>query len=1177
MAKRTRKLLSLLLTCTMVVGMLGTAVSAADGGAPEPVCGLTEHTHTADCYTAQLICGQEESAGHVHSDACCDENGNLICGLEESSGHAHDDTCYSQDLTCEIPEHTHSSACYAAPEHEHVWDAGTVTTPASCTEEGVMTYACTDEACGETKTEPIPAAGHSYVDGVCTVCEAEEFSSSMDPDIDYISDNLNENPDASLLMEVNGTKYLKNIDWESGNLIEEKVITTSASLKWDVGDDSLVLLSTGSNGKLTAKLAGSTILTGQKFKASFTDGTTGYYDNYWNIPKENRDTLWLQTRTWNLVIYDGHQYEILSEKSPTCTDSGSVTKKCFVCGRETTESTPAFHSMLSAGAQCEHCGKVFFTWDEATKTLTFAADIPNYAQNNFAATRPYEQYAKTAEHVVVDEGVAQIGSFSFSDFSSLVSFGPAGTEDGEAVLDVPTIGSLAFRNVKGISRYTFTENVASFDSCLYNCGDLEAVVINNIPEGFTPYDLISNSSTTIQHLTIRDPDGIMGQTDVASTLRGVSELTLDVKEIRGGMPTDSLESLTVEGAEAIPSNWLFDNMSNTGCSSLKTVVIGDGVGEVGDFAFQDCFNIETLSISENTKLGYSNIFAKFPDLVARMEAILDGKFVLGDVETDDQLTVPDGWTDSKIGTENTTSVPGTQVTKAARWVEDTDSTQAEVQLQFSYTEVPGKDFLFVVDYSGSMSMVGNPATDHDSKFADMQSKLLDVTEQLLAEGNGYQNRIAMVSFSDNVKNSLDFTSDLSSVQDFIRIGADEIRDNTKNPYGQTNYSLALQEAREMLDARTASGYDPVVIFISDGMPNLNQAGERKSINELLPEIQTLADAVKRDTQVIGVLQSVSGDEEDVARYENVMRTVCSDGLFFSSHDTEGFSRAVNDAIGSAFGTYTLTDVVNDAYFVFDGAYTITADGADVTDEFTVDYDENTHTLIWDLAGALPYTDYVLTFTETLKSDNGSYPYGTFDTNEGDAVITVPGGTEAVNTVATPQLSRSTGGGGSSRDYYDVTVNYYDQDGNTIRSSYTTGDIREGRSWDVTDRQLDTITYNGATYTFDRAEGDPLSGTNIREDKVVDLYYTAEGEDIPDPDTPTTDQPTDPTDPGTTDPTDPTDPTQPGGGTDLEDPDVPTAEVPETGDASLIWAAAALLSGIGLAWLVISGKKREENA
>ena len=173
-----------------------------------------------------------------------------------------------------------------------------------------------------------------------------------------------------------------------------------------------------------------------------------------------------------------------------------------------------------------------------------------------------------------------------------------------------------------------------------------------------------------------------------------------------------------------------------------------------------------------------------------------------------------------------------------------------------------------------------------------------------------------------------------------------------------------------------------------------------------------------------------------------------------------------------------------------------------------------------------------------------------------------------------QMYARTSGGGSSSDYYDVTVNYYDQDGNVIHSQYVSNDIREGRSWDVTDRQLDTITYNGVTYTFDRAEGDPLSGTNIRADKVIDLYYTAEGEDIPDPEVPEGELPTDPTDPGTTDPTDPT---QPGGGTDLEDPDVPTAEVPETGDTSLIWAAAALLSGIGLAWLAISGKKREENA
>lgn len=42
----------------------------------------------------------------------------------------------------------------------HVWDEGKVTKEATCTEDGVKTYTCT--VCGETKTEAIPATGHSF-------------------------------------------------------------------------------------------------------------------------------------------------------------------------------------------------------------------------------------------------------------------------------------------------------------------------------------------------------------------------------------------------------------------------------------------------------------------------------------------------------------------------------------------------------------------------------------------------------------------------------------------------------------------------------------------------------------------------------------------------------------------------------------------------------------------------------------------------------------------------------------------------------------------------------------------------------------------------------------------------------------------------------------------------------
>ena len=118
-------------------------------------CGQEEHKHTEECYTAELVCGQEESAGHTHTDkcrqietvlvcttpeseghthseSCYNEAGEQICGKEESEGHRHTDACYETKITyiCgeeESEGHTHTDACYETKnvlicgkeEHEH--------------------------------------------------------------------------------------------------------------------------------------------------------------------------------------------------------------------------------------------------------------------------------------------------------------------------------------------------------------------------------------------------------------------------------------------------------------------------------------------------------------------------------------------------------------------------------------------------------------------------------------------------------------------------------------------------------------------------------------------------------------------------------------------------------------------------------------------------------------------------------------------------------------------------------------------------------------------------------------------------------------------------------------------------------------------------------------------------
>lgn len=137
--------------------------------------------------------------------------------------------------------------------------------------------------------------------------------------------------------------------------------------------------------------------------------------------------------------------------------------------------------------------------------------------------------------------------------------------------------------------------------------------------------------------------------------------------------------------------------------------------------------------------------------------------------------------------------------------------------------------------------------------------------------------------------------------------------------------------------------------------------------------------------------------------------------------------------------------------------------------------------------------------------------------------------------------------GPSYTYYTVTVNYYDKDsGEVIHTAYTTTQ-REYTAYDVTAQ--DKIAITG--YTYVETTGDALTGT-LNGNKVINVYYTKDS-DIDDGNTPT--------DPGT----------------DIGDDDVPVtpAQPPKTGDSMGLWIAAAMVSGMGLIWLSLSGKKRKE--
>jgi hypothetical protein len=87
--RRELRLMMAALGCMVVlltaVALMVPAISMTHG---ELICGLQEHTHSADCYSQVLVCDEEEGEEHKHSDDCYKEE--LTCGIDE---HKHSDEC----------------------------------------------------------------------------------------------------------------------------------------------------------------------------------------------------------------------------------------------------------------------------------------------------------------------------------------------------------------------------------------------------------------------------------------------------------------------------------------------------------------------------------------------------------------------------------------------------------------------------------------------------------------------------------------------------------------------------------------------------------------------------------------------------------------------------------------------------------------------------------------------------------------------------------------------------------------------------------------------------------------------------------------------------------------------------------------------------------------------------
>ncbi|MBE6776326.1 MAG: hypothetical protein E7543_09080, partial [Ruminococcaceae bacterium] len=77
----------------------------------EAFCGLSEHTHSDDCYISELVCGFEDNSTTVFIGEA-DTTEASLSDETTSEAHTHSDACYIKNLSCTQAEHTHSQECF---------------------------------------------------------------------------------------------------------------------------------------------------------------------------------------------------------------------------------------------------------------------------------------------------------------------------------------------------------------------------------------------------------------------------------------------------------------------------------------------------------------------------------------------------------------------------------------------------------------------------------------------------------------------------------------------------------------------------------------------------------------------------------------------------------------------------------------------------------------------------------------------------------------------------------------------------------------------------------------------------------------------------------------------------------------------------------------------------------
>ena len=328
-------------------------------------------------------CEHHWDQGEIITEPTCTEEGEKkftcsICGDEKTekvsaTGHQHTEIRNKKEATCKETGYSGDTWCKdcgkkilsgqtIAKTENHSWDAGKVTTKATCTEEGEKTFTCS--ICGDEKTEKVSATGHQHT-------EIRNKKEATCKETGYSGDTWCKDCGKKILSGQTIAKT-ENHSWDAGKVTTKATCTEEGEKTFTCsicGDEKTEKVS--ATGHQHTEI---------RNKKEATCKEEGYSGDTWckDCGKKilsGQAIAKTEDHSWN-------QGEITKE--PTCKEEGEKTFTCSICGNTKTEKvSTADHQHMeirnqknptckeagySGDTYCADCGVKIFSGQTIAKT-----------------------------------------------------------------------------------------------------------------------------------------------------------------------------------------------------------------------------------------------------------------------------------------------------------------------------------------------------------------------------------------------------------------------------------------------------------------------------------------------------------------------------------------------------------------------------------------------------------------------------------------------------------------------------------------------------------------------------------------------------------------------------------------------------------------------------------------